>query len=78
MVDRGVRMLFVYTDGYDDVASASQFRAMFGIKPDDQVQVEYFGKAEHTFRLNHNRQTACKRLTDWYRNQFSQTAIAMR
>ena len=76
LVDRGVRMLFMYTDGYDDIASASQFKAMFGIKPNDQVQVEYFNQAEHTFRLKHNRNAACERLTDWYRGQFADVAVA--
>ena len=76
LVDRGVRMLFVYTEGYDDIASASQFKSMFGIKPDYQVQVEYFGQAEHTFRLKHNREAACERLTDWYCSQFARVAVA--
>ena len=29
----------VYTEGFDDVASADQFQEMFRIKPNDQVQV---------------------------------------
>ena len=78
LLDRGVRMLFVYTGGYDDIASASQFQEMFGIKPDDQVQIEYFGQAEHTFRLTHNRQAACSRLRDWYCSQFARVEMAAR
>ena len=76
LVDRGVKLLFVYTEGYDDVASASQFQEMFEIKPADQVQVEYFSQAEHTFRLTHNRKAACSRLTDWYSSQFARLAVA--
>ena len=76
LVDRGVRLLFVYTEGYDDIASASQFQEMFGIEQDDQVQVEYFSQAEHTFRLTKNRKAACSRLTDWYSSQFARLAVA--
>jgi len=75
LVDRGVRMLFVYTEGYDDIASAGQFKEMFNIRPDDQVQVEYFGKAEHTFRLTQNRNAACSRLQEWYVSQFDRAAL---
>lgn len=76
LVDRGLKMLFVYTEGYDDVASAGQFEEMFGVKPDGQVQVEYFKEAEHTFRLSHNREAACLRLRDWYSSQFAEVALA--
>ncbi len=76
LVDRGLKMLFVYTEGYDDVASAGQFEEMFGIKPSDQVQVEYFKEAEHTFRLSHNRAAACSCLADWYSEQFTGAALA--
>lgn len=76
LVDRDVKLLFIYTEGYEDIASASQFQAMFGIKQDDQVQVEYFNQAEHTFRLKHNRNAACERLTDWYSGQFADVALA--
>ena len=75
LVDRGVKLLFVYTEGYDDIASASQFQEMFGIEQDDQVQVEYYGQAEHTFRLTHNRQAACLRVKDWYDGQFASRAL---
>ena len=78
LVNRDVQMLFVYTEGYDDVASASQFQEMFGIQPggtDRQVQVEYFSKAEHTFRLTQNRKAACARIGQWYRDRFAGVAI---
>ena len=77
LVDRGVRLLFLYTEGYDDIASASQFQEMFNINPNDQVQVEYFNQAEHTFRLKHNRNAACERFTDWYCSQFTQVEITI-
>ena len=72
MIDRGVRMLFLYTDGYDDICSRSQFREMYGLQPDDgQLQVEYYPKSEHTFRLIENRRAACNRVANWYHSQFS-------
>ena len=76
MKERGLKMLFVYTKGYDDIASSGQFEEMFGIKPDDQVQVEYYNEAEHTFRLTHNRKAARSRLRDWYSSQFAGVALA--
>ena len=75
LVERGLKMLFVYTEGYDDIASSEQFEEMFGIKPDDQVQVDYFCEAEHTFQLSHNRKAACSRLRDWYSGQFAGVAV---
>ena len=76
MKERGLKMLFVYTKGYDDIASSSQFEEMFGIKPDGQVQVEYYNEAEHTFRLTHNRSAVCSRMRDWYSSQFAGVAVA--
>ena len=64
----------VYTEGFDDVASADQFQEMFRIKPNDQVQVEYFGKAEHTFPLTQNRKALCERIQQWYCDRFSSVA----
>ena len=76
MKERGLKMLFIYTKGYDDIASSGQFEEMFGIKPDDQVQVEYYNEAEHTFRLTHNRSAVCSRMRDWYSSQFAGVAVA--
>ena len=72
MMDRGMRLLFLYTDGYDDICSRSQFREMYGLQPDNgQLQVEYYPKSEHTFRLIENRRAACSRVTSWFESQFS-------
>ena len=73
-VDRGMKMLYIYTEGYDDIASASQFEEMFGIKPNEQLQVEYYNQAEHTLQLTQNRKAACLRVKDWYSSQFAQQA----
>ncbi len=72
MLDRGVRMLFLYTDGYDDICGRAQFKEMYGLRPNQgQLQVEYYPKSEHTFRLIENRQAACDRVTGWFESQFS-------
>ena len=71
LMDRSVRMLFLYTDGYDDICGRSQFREMYGLQPNEgQLQVEYYPKSEHTFRLIENREAACKRVASWMAKQF--------
>ncbi len=75
LLSRGVRMLFLYTHGYDDICSRSQFKEMYGLEPDDgPLQVEYYPKSEHTFRLIENRKVACDRVTSWFAKQFSGAA----
>ena len=69
--NRDVSMLFLYTEGYDDVCGRKQFREMYGMNPDDQLQVEYYAKAEHTFRIVNNRNIACQRIVDWYQERFA-------
>lgn len=72
MLNRGVRMLFLYTDGYDDICGRTQFQEMYGLQPDDgALQVEYYPKSEHTFRLIENREAACSRVTNWFEGQFA-------
>jgi len=72
LVQREVQMLFLYTDGYDDIVGRSQFKEMYGLQPDDgQLQVEYYPKSEHTFRLIENRRAACERITDWFVGRFA-------
>ncbi len=71
LLGRGVQMLFLYTDGYDDICGRSQFKEMYGFGPDDeQLQVEYYPKAEHTFRLIENRKAVCERVSDWFASRF--------
>jgi len=76
LMKRNVQMLFLYTDGYDDIVGRQQFQEMYGLRPDDgQLQVEYYPKSEHTFRLIENRRAACNRITDWVANQFGSPAV---
>ncbi|MEM7782904.1 MAG: alpha/beta fold hydrolase [Planctomycetota bacterium] len=78
MMERGVQMLFLYTDGYDDICGRIQFKEMFGLQPDQgQLQVEYYPKSEHTFRLTENRRTACNRITQWFQSRFTVPSIVV-
>ena len=71
LMQRGVQMLFLYTDGFDDICGREQFQEMYGFRPDDgQLQVEYYPKSEHTFRLTENRRVACERVATWFEKQF--------
>ena len=71
LLDRGVRMLFLYTDGYDDVSGPAQFKEMFGLEPNRELlQLEYYNNSEHTFRLTENRRKAVSRVADWYATGF--------
>lgn len=72
---RDVSMLFLYTDGYEDVCGRSQFREMYGMSPDDQIQVEYYPKSEHTFRIVENRVAACTRVADWFQGRFGGSQV---
>ena len=75
LLNRGVRMLFLYTDGYDDISGPAQFKEMFGLEPNrDLLQLEYYDTSEHTFRLTANREKALSRIADWYRTGFEETA----
>lgn len=77
LMQRDVQMLFLYTDGYDDIVGRSQFKEMYGLHPNDgQLQVEYYPKSEHTFRLIENRKAACSRIADWVVSRFAYQAVA--
>ena len=75
LVSRGVRMLFLYTDGYDDICGQSQFQEMYGLEPDsDLLQLEYYDKSEHTYRLTNNRSVAIERISTWFESGFGVNA----
>lgn len=74
LMRRDVQMLFLYTDGYDDICGRSQFKEMYGLRPDDgQLQVEYYPKSEHTFRLIENRKAACDRISTWFKDRYGKS-----
>lgn len=77
MMQRAVQMLFLYTDGYDDICGRSQFKEMYGLRPNDaQLQVDYYPKSEHTFRLIENRKAACDRIANWFATRFASESLA--
>ena len=77
MMQRAVQLLFLYTDGYDDICGRSQFKEMYGLQPDDaQLQVDYYPKSEHTFRLIENRKAACDRIANWFATRFASESLA--
>lgn len=65
MADAFQEMLFVYTGGHDDVHGRRQFQEMFGVVPNEQIQVDYMAESEHTFRLAAHREQLCRRICDW-------------
>jgi len=77
LVQRGVRMLFLYTDGYDDICGRAQFREMYGLQPDSNLlQLEYYDKSEHTYRLTNNRSVAIDRIASWFEGGFGEATVA--
>ena len=75
LLQRDAQILLMYTDGCDEVCGRSQFKEMYGLMPDNgQLQVEYYPKSKHTFRLTENRRVACGRIADWFQDRFPVTA----
>jgi pimeloyl-ACP methyl ester carboxylesterase len=71
LLKRGVQMLFLYNGGYDDICGRSQFKEMYGLRPDNcQLQVDYYPNSEHTFRLIEHRKVACERVANWFADRF--------
>jgi len=70
MKQRLLQMLFVYTGGYEHICGKSQFREMWGIQPDEQIQVEYLAQSEHTFRIAAHREQVCRLVAEWMQKRF--------
>ena len=71
MLNRQLQLLFIYTQGYEDVSSRDQFQEMFGLTPnDEQLQVDYFDNFEHTFPIAAHRKTIVKRIAQWCCDRF--------
>jgi hypothetical protein len=64
-------MLFIYTGDYDDICGRQQFAEMYGIIPDDQIQVDYMAAASHTFRIANHRDQLCQRIASWMKERFN-------
>ena len=67
---RDAQLLFIYTGDYDDICDRHQFQEMFGIKPSDQIQVDYATNASHTYRIAKHRDELSKRIASWMKDRF--------
>ncbi len=67
---RDAQLLFVYTGDYDDICDRRQFREMFDIEPNDQIQVDYFKHASHTYRIAKHRQQLSQRIVAWMEERY--------
>ena len=67
---RDTQLLFIYTGDYDDICDRHQFQEMFGIKPNDQVQVDYLAEASHTYRIAQHRDELLQRIAGWMKDRF--------
>lgn len=63
--NRGVKMNFIYTGGFEEFNGESQFEEMFGVKPNDQSQLSYFAESEHTFPIVEHRKSLVEMICDW-------------
>ncbi len=63
--NRGVKMNFIYTGGFEDFNGESQFEEMFGAVPNDQVQLKYFAESEHTFPIAEHRRVLVDWICEW-------------
>ncbi|MEO1524135.1 MAG: alpha/beta fold hydrolase [Planctomycetota bacterium] len=71
MLERDAQLLFLYTQGYQEISGAEQFAEMFGIDPNGaQLQVDYYANFEHTFRLTPHRSTIVDRISSWFADRF--------
>ncbi|WP_167285029.1 serine aminopeptidase domain-containing protein [Marilutibacter alkalisoli] len=72
LVDRGVRLLCLYTSGsYYYFNHAGQFAAALGrAGRAPQVRVELWRDCEHTFYLRRERERLVARVTDWMLEEF--------
>ena len=67
---RDTQLLFIYTGDYDDICDRNQFQEMFGIKPNDQLQVDYLAQASHTYRIAQHRDQLSQRIASWMKDRF--------
>lgn len=74
LVDRGVNMFFIYTNGVARYLNyANQFRAMFPkLKWKDKIQVVFYPESDHTFSLFVHRAKLEELIRGWMR-RFGET-----
>ncbi|MCL2449263.1 MAG: hypothetical protein FWD17_09970 [Polyangiaceae bacterium] len=78
MAARGARLLFLYVGGGDtDFNHAGQFEEMIGGMPAGRnIEVTYYGRADHTFFRADDRRRAVLRIADWASQTFPSMAGA--
>ncbi len=74
LIDRGVRLLFIYTSGVEYYyCYPSQFWDMLRLDLDgskDNLQVVYFKESDHTYTLVENRERLMKTICGWMQAHF--------
>ena len=75
LVDRGVKLRFLYTGGVHDYFNhESQFRDMFhDVTFGDQVTWRHFKKFDHVATLCEDRQILIDDISQWIQDQFCQS-----
>jgi pimeloyl-ACP methyl ester carboxylesterase len=67
MLDRGVRLLYLYTGGIEYAYNhAGQFAAMYpGLRGAEKVTTELWPDADHTFTMRHHRDQLMRYVCQW-------------
>lgn len=72
VIDRGARMLFIYTGSWSIYNYANQFRDAFPeLMKRGAIRVEYAPDADHTFTRPHHQQRLVDMVTAWVTDNFS-------
>lgn len=75
MLNRQVRLKFVFTGGHPDFSSTEQLEEMYGMQANEHnVSLDYFPLAEHTFPVAESRRLLLTSLVEWYSNGFCNCA----
>jgi pimeloyl-ACP methyl ester carboxylesterase len=71
LVDRGARLLYLYTGGVEDYYNyAGQFFDQFnGLDPRGNIEVEYYPNADHTYTFAEDRERMLQRVVEWCRSR---------
>ena len=73
---RGVRLLFVYVGGDTDFNHRGQFEEMMGEGPlGANVEVTYYGGADHTFYRVDDRRRVVMRVAEWAERAFPANSV---
>ncbi|HTL11525.1 MAG TPA: alpha/beta fold hydrolase [Bdellovibrionota bacterium] len=72
LIKRGMSFLFLYTSGVPEYFNhAGQFWGMMPkLKQDKTLQVDYYGRTDHTYSLHEDRERLLERITNWMVDRF--------